>query len=166
MKQAKMMTWEIPENEQLLAAVGTIALRHSQLDYVLRLTIKTVANLELEEALAATEFEGSAALRRQISKLAKRKLGEGETLLRLQAILEWCRQATDKRNRLVHEVWGKELDGGHGVRNSDHSWDAVPSLEELYVLAEKLVWLRDTLNTARLEGFLREALEDRAKQSL
>jgi hypothetical protein len=46
-----MVTLEIPDDLEIQAAVGRIAMHHSQLLYVARLTIKTI-NLELHnEAL-------------------------------------------------------------------------------------------------------------------
>ena len=72
---------------------------------ILRMTIKTFAGIEVNEALDATAFEGASLLRERVRKLAKQRLGEGQALLKVQAFVERCRRATEKRNEYVHSVW-------------------------------------------------------------
>lgn len=160
---AKMMMFHVPEDKELLAAYGELSLRHEHLTHILRMTIKTLARLEVSEALDATENEGAGLLRDRIKKLARQRLGEGEALLKLQAILERCKRATEKRNDLIHSVWGKELDGESSRRGKDHSWLSIPTGEELKALGDEIRVLTVSLNDARLTGFLAEAL---AKRSL
>ena len=158
-----MMLFYVPEDSALLAAYGELSLRHEHLTHILRMTIKTLARLEVTEALDATAYDGAAQLRDRIRTLARQRLGEGEALLKLQAILERCKRATEKRNALIHSVWGKELDGEPFRRANDHSWQPLPTVEELKVLGEELRALTVALNDARLQGFLAEAI---AKRSL
>jgi len=95
------MAWLIymlmPEDPAVLAAVGKIALRHGQLDHVLRMTIKSLTGVSMNEALDAPARQGSRELRERIRKLARRRLGEGVAIAQLEAILERCRRATEKR---------------------------------------------------------------------
>lgn len=74
---AAMMIFHIPEDKELVAAYGELSLLHEHLDHVLRMTIKTLARLEVNEALDATVHDGSWRLRECIGKLAKQRLGEG-----------------------------------------------------------------------------------------
>ena len=106
-----MITFHVPEDKALLAAFGEVALRHEHLNHILRMTIKTLAKLRPQEALDATAYDGSRQLRERIRKLARPRLGEGEALLKLEAILERCRRVTERRNELTHGIWAKELDG-------------------------------------------------------
>ena len=156
-----MIYFDIPADTELLAAFGEVTLRHEHLNHVLRMTIKTLSRLSVNEALDATERDGSAQLRERIRKLARQRLGEGEPLLRLQAVIERCGRATDRRNDLVHSVWAKELDGESVRRNSAHGWQAIPTVDELSTLAGEIGSLTAELNRARLEGFLHEALSAR-----
>jgi hypothetical protein len=156
-----MMMFHIPEEQDLLAAYGELSLRHEHLTHILRMTIKTLARLEVAEALDATAYDGAARLRERIRTLARQKLGEGEALLKLQAILERCKRATEKRNDLVHSVWGKELDGAPFRRGNDHTWLPLPTVEELKAVGDEIRLLTETLNDARLFGFLAEALAKR-----
>lgn len=157
------MMFHVPEDPNLLAAYGELSLRHEHLTHILRMTIKTLARLEVFEALDATAYDGAARLRDRIKTLARQRLGEGEALLKLQAILERCKRATEKRNDLIHSVWGKERDGETYRRGNDHSWQPLPTIEELKTVGEEIRVLTETLNDARLTGFLAEAL---AKRSL
>ncbi len=58
-----MITLDIPTDPALLAAVGKVALRHGQLDYVLRMTVKSILKLSIRDALDATDRQGSRELR-------------------------------------------------------------------------------------------------------
>lgn len=156
-----MITFDVPSDKDLLAAYGEVAIRHEHLTYILRMTIKTLANLQLDEALDATTYDGSRQLRERIRKLARQRLGEGEPLLKMQALLERCRRATDRRNELIHSIWAKELDGEPIRRSTDHTWHPLPTVEDLKSLADELQHLTDTLNDARFGGFLSEALNKR-----
>ncbi len=55
-KEAKesMITLKIPGDRKLLAAVGKVALRSSLLDLVMRMTIKVITGVSVEDALRAT----------------------------------------------------------------------------------------------------------------
>ena len=156
-----MMTFHVPTDKALLAAFGEVALRHEHLSHVLRMTIKTLANLRPDEAVDATAYDGARQLRARIRKLARQRLGEGEPLLKLQALLERCRRTTDWRNELMHGIWAKELDGEPLRRGSDSNWHPLPSAQDLSDLASEIESLTQAINVARLEGFLSEALLQR-----
>ncbi len=156
-----MITFHVPEDKELLAAFGEVALVHEHLNYILRMTIKTLAGLPPQEALDATVADGSRQLRKRINKLARQRLGEGEPLLKLQALLARCERATEKRNEFVHSVWAKELDGEPQRRGSNQQWQPLPTKKELLALAKEIQELTMMLNTARLDGFLSEALKKR-----
>jgi hypothetical protein len=160
-----MITVDIPGDAEFLAAFGEVALRHAHLDHILRMTIKTLAALRPNEALDATAYDGSRQLRERIRKLAHQRLGEGQPLLKLQAILERCRRATDRRNDLMHGIWAQEVDGQPMRRGSDNSWYPLPTVTDLKALAYEIQTLTDQLNKARLDGFLSEAIASRPPAS-
>jgi hypothetical protein len=157
-----VMMFHVADDKDLLAAYGELSLRHEHLNYILRMTIKTLARLEVSEALDATAFDNSTRLRECIRRLARQRLGEGENPLKLQAILEQCKRATDRRNDLIHSVWGKELDGEPLRRGSDHAWRPLPTAAEPKTLGDELRTLSARLDDARLEGFLAQALAKHA----
>lgn len=149
--------FHVPDNPCLLAAFGEVALRHEHLSHILRMTIKTFAGVEVNEALDATAFDGASTLRERVRKLAKQRLGEGQALVKVQALVERCRRATEKRNEYVHSVWAQELDGESMRRDGSHQWLPIPTVEELQALSRELLALTQELNHARLEGFIFDA---------
>lgn len=158
---ATMMMFHIPEDTALLAAFGEVTLRHEHLVHILRMMVKTLAGLDVNVALDATAFDGASVLRDRVRKLAKQRLGEGEALLKVQALVERCRRATDKRNEYVHSVWAQELDGEAMRRDANHQWRPIPAVEELQALSQELLALTQELNHDRLEGFIFETLAKR-----
>jgi hypothetical protein len=50
------MLFHITDDQALLAAIGAVTLRHSQLDYALRMPIKTLVEVGIGEAMDATAF--------------------------------------------------------------------------------------------------------------
>ena len=158
-----MMGFHVPEDPEILKILGEITLRHSHLEYILRMTVKTLSGVSVQQALDATAFESSTALRKRIYKLAKQKLSEGSALIQLQALLERCRRATEQRNDFVHSIWACELDGDPKMRTRDHKWKPIPNIDELTVLTAELLSLVKELNDARFDGFLSEAIALRNK---
>jgi hypothetical protein len=156
----------LPTDEKLLAIIGTIALRHGQLDNALRMTIKDLTGVDQTEALDATARVGSRELRDRVRKLARQRLGEGPALLRLQALLTRAERATDKRNELMHAVWGTELDGGPVMRGDDHEFQPVPTVADLQALDYEIIRVLEDFIRARHDGFLLEALKKPSSKPL
>ena len=149
----------LPKDEATLAAIGKIALRHGQLDYAFKMTVRTLAGVSHDEAVAATAMQGSRELRRRVRNLARKRFGDADVLVRLDALLERARRATDRRNALLHGLWAKEMDGGPVFREHDKDdFGPVPSVTELEALADDLNRIAYDLHTARLEGFIHEAM--------
>jgi hypothetical protein len=156
-----MIYFDIPQDKDLLAAFGEVALRHEHMNHILKMTIKSLADITMEEALAATKYESSRQLRQRIKKLAKQKLGEGSPLLKIQAIINNCEQLTNKRNEFVHGLWVRELDGEAYVRDAFGENRLLPTVQELTELAKEIEELTKKLISAKSEGFLHQALSER-----
>jgi hypothetical protein len=152
------MIFHIPEGPEILRAFGTMSLRHTNLDHILKMTIKTLAGIEMVEALDATAFESSTSLRERIKKIARQRLGEGPALLRVQALMERCRRATELRNRYMHSVWAEDWLGEAQMRRENHEWGPIPTVAELDAVSTELVRLVQEINEARLRGIVAEAL--------
>lgn len=161
---SNFITFHIPEDKELLAALGEVALRHEHLNRILIMTIKSIAGITTAEAIDATQYQSSRMLRDRIRKLAKQKLGEGEPLLKLQALITRAGRLTKKRNDLVHTIWAEELDGEPGLLGETGELHPLPSVDELYDLAEEMASLTSELNEARLSGFLMAALIEKEKK--
>ncbi|HWI37169.1 MAG TPA: hypothetical protein VNU64_12015 [Burkholderiales bacterium] len=162
----KMVAHHVPTDPALLAAVGEVAIRHEHLNHILRMTIKSLANVPVEVAQAATKYDGSRQLRDRARKLARKMLVEGPPLMQLQAILAHCERLSELRNELVHGLWAEDHPNAEGtahVRNAFGQSRPIPTLEELNSLARQLEALSSSLNHARLYGWLKDAIEDRAR---
>jgi len=153
---------DIPEDKNVLAALGRIAVRHGQLDHLFRLTVKTILNISITEALDATDGFSSRDLRKRVRQLAKQKLGEGDALVRLDALLSRASRATGKRNDILHSVVAYDEHGNPYVKDDDHQWKPHPNATELQAVADELAAVASDLNKARfLDGFLATALQAR-----
>jgi hypothetical protein len=164
-EKAKVVRHALPTNINIIAAVGKIALHHGQLDNALRMIIKDLTGVNQTEALDATARDGSRELRERIRRLARQRLGEGAALVRLQALLERAGRITQKRNELLHAVWGTELDGGPMMRGDDHEFRPIPTVGQLKGFDNKIMEITNDLINARLDGFLLEALKKPAHNS-
>lgn len=160
---SRLVTFHVPENKEILAALGVVTLRHEHLNHILKMTIKSIAGITPEEASYALKYEGSRSLRDRIKRLARKELGEGKALLKLQAILGRAEKATENRNRFIHGLWAKELDGDPGLLGDVGELNPLPTVEELENLAVEIAAITQELNDARLLGFLREAIDGRSK---
>lgn len=157
-----MMIFHVPEDESYNAAYGIVMMRHSQLDYIMRMAIRTFADLSIEEALDATVRDGSSSLRETVLKVARKRIGEGTPLLKLRAFLERAKRATEKRNSLAHALVVKMRDDDTGepkVKTQFHQFESMQPLSILEALSDELVELTNELNVARLRGFIWEAIQ-------
>jgi hypothetical protein len=122
------------------------------------MAVKTLTNTTIPEAIDATERQSSRDLRERARRLARKRIGEGDALVRLDALLERARRATDRRNELLHGLWAQELDGGSVMRGRGLEFEPIPTVQNLEVVADALAQIAKDLNFARLDGFLRDAL--------
>ncbi len=159
-----MIMFGLPEDQAVLASIGKVAIRHGQLDYVLRMTVKSIAGVTIAEALDATGGMTSGRLREQVLALARRRLRESPALLQLRALLTRSKRATARRNALLHGLWARELEGNDVYRSDGQSFGPIPPVSELDALADELYAVTVALNSARLDGFLRLALEETGRR--
>src|SRR6185437_5680116 len=108
----RMLTFHIPEDQpEFLKAAARVSLSHGHLDYSLRMCIKTFAEVEIGVALRATQYTGARQLRARVRKFAKKRLGDGPIFVRFQDLLARCGEATEQRNRLIHEICALDENG-------------------------------------------------------
>lgn len=158
-----MISFHVPKDKDLLSVLGVLTLRHEHMNHILKMTIKSLAGLTPEEAANALRFEGARSLRQRISKLAKRELGEGKPLLKLQSLLGRAGNLTDKRNNYVHGIWAKELDGDAGILDVPGEMAPLPTVSDLEKLGDDIEELTIELNQARLDGWLKDAINSKGQ---
>lgn len=157
------ITFHIPEDKNVLAALGELALCHEHLNYILRLTIKTLEEVSLNVSLDATKRVSSSKLREKILKVAKQRLGEGAALLELRNIVKDCKRVTNERNELIHSVWANESDGKANLRTGTTKSRPLPTKEAVSKLSSEIIGLYKKLNKSRKTGFLYEAFIEKKK---
>jgi hypothetical protein len=91
-------------NSGILGEIGAIPLLHTQLDNQLRMLVMDLAKVTKDEALDATERQGSEELRQLVNKLGKRQLGECGARVKLSALVNRCGHAADKKSEWMHAV--------------------------------------------------------------
>jgi hypothetical protein len=158
-----MIGYYVPDDEPLLAAVGRVSICHGHLDHSLKMMIKTLADVSISETMDALAFESSSTLRGRIKKLARQRLDEGQALIKVQALMGNCKRLTDQRNELIHSLYAHELDAGPLVGAHDGTWGELPKVADVDLLALQITSLARHLNSARLNGFIDEALSKARK---
>ncbi len=157
----KFVRFHVPKDQALLAAFGEMSLRHEHMNYILKMTIKTLAGITLDQALAETKYKGSRQLRNRIKTLARKALGNSAALLKLQALLRTSEALTEKRNNLVHGFCAKELDGDARISDAHGNERPLPTVGDLHALAKEIESHTKRLNLERRQGFLAKALQKR-----
>lgn len=160
-RNVSMISLELPEDPKLLQAIGRVAVAHGQLEHILRMTIKVLSGLSVQEALDATSTMRVYDLRKKIKKLFEQKSHDEVAKTKLDALLNKAEQLSKKRNRLIHRPWAKDAHGKWVVKEEDHDWGPPPSAEELNQLAEGIWKNMIELNTARRKGFIKEVLSQK-----
>ena len=136
-----------------------MAIRHGQLDYVLRQTVKIIAGVKPRQGLDATDRMLSHELRKTVREYARKKIGNDVTALTLlDALLSRARRATEKRNETLHRIYAYNRHGDPVVKDDEHNWIAPPTTADLDAIAEELAQITADLNEARMNGFLWKAL--------
>ena len=162
-KKKLTVGYHVPEDRELLAALGEISIRHGHLDHILKMMIRTFTELTPQEVMDATAKETSWYLRDCVKRLARSKLGTGAALVKLQALLERCRRITERRNALIHVLCGVDEDGNPVAATEDlDTWEPFPPVPDLNALSIDIQKLVDDLRKARSKsGFISLALLDR-----
>jgi len=157
-KYMRKVILQIPDDPRLLVAVAHVALRHSQLLYVLRLAMKLIDHIDHDQALNATRKMGAAPLFKHVRQRAYLRFGPGAAFEGLRDLLDRAETITGQRNRLIHDVWATTKDGTPVIRDDVTSnLKQLPTPSELEALADDIARLTSEINGARLKGFLHKA---------
>jgi hypothetical protein len=173
---ARFMTFYVPEDRpEFLAAFGTVAITHGHLDHQLRLLIKTLARVSVDEAVRATARDASSELRRIARKLSRTAFGECAVHLRVCALLKRAEETTEKRNDLLHAICAQEqnmealardeaVPGEPYLLNDSLERRPLPEPAELLAIASSITALVNEVNHERLHGFIAEAIAIKGRE--
>ena len=155
----KMIFFSLPQDKNVQAALGALIIRHGHLEYTLRMTIKSLCNLSIQDALTNTNKQTAGRLRQRIKKEAKKRLGQCTALEKLLKWLDHAWKLSDERNLYVHSVWAHELDGSPQIQSEDLIWRPLPTVPELEKLSNEIESITEEINEDRLNGYLSEAIQ-------
>ena len=151
-------TLEIPDDKEILAAVGRIALRQGQLDHLLRLTMRDASELGFVDAMRDAERHGIPELRRRIRRIVKQRAADKQLFAEFEALLRRARMASHNHHALFHGLWARNK-LGEIVMQGDESIEGRPTIEQLNSFAQALAILVSEFNELRLRGFSAKAAE-------
>jgi hypothetical protein len=151
------VTFGFPDTE-VMAELGRLVIMQGHLEYVLKMTFKSLQDISIVEALQRTNKATGKALREKVEKLAREKLIEGEALEQLLNLIERAWKAAEIRNQFVHNVWARvNFDQLH-LQNNNHSWRKAPTKNEIENLTTEISNIVCVLNESRLSGIIAEKL--------
>lgn len=149
----------LSEDPDLLEAAGSLALAHGQLELMLRMTIRTLAEITVDEALSATQKSKNWELRKCVHSIFNKKTKDMQLRLKLKSIIGTCERLSEERNRLLHNTWAIAPDGSVVTKGPDHAWGPASKPNDLRKLASEISDVVATLNHARLQGFIRQVCD-------
>ena len=153
-----MNSLSLPHDPAEVVAIGKVAIRHGQLDHGLKLTIKIIRKISVEQALAETKRKSPHQLRALVEQHARDRFGEAPSLVRIRELLHLSRQAMDHRNSVLNELWATES-AGAPIHAPEGYPMALPRVAELEAVADNLFSVVKELDHERHRGCLSESTE-------
>ena len=150
----------VPADIKLLRALGRVNAAHANLELVLKMCVKTLARLSVEEAMLAYGRANTSEVRDCIRRLFRQVCKDEQLRCKLLAMLGEAKQIAEDRNRLVHRPWGTSKKGD--LLTPDERWvwgKNIPTPDELNRLADRVSDLANRLNRERRKGFIRDAVK-------
>jgi hypothetical protein len=134
--------------------VGSIVIKHSQLDHVYRLAIKRMLDISIDHPLyvVLTKRKMTKDLRRLAETLIKANTNERLTNGERVEVLQLLKDAvahTELRNNLVHCTWGRKEGPGEPTELVDDGKKKsmpIPPLADLKKAATEIDRIRSRLN--------------------
>ncbi len=157
-KRKTKIDLQVPSDIKLLRAMGRVTAAHANLELVLKMCVKTLARLTVEEAMLAFDRTNTSEVRGWIRRLFRQACKDEQLRCTLQAMLGEAKQIAEDRNRLIHRPWGGSGKGDLLTPNERWVWGKVPTPDELNQLAERINDLANRLNHERLRGFISDVV--------
>lgn len=141
-------------NDDILCELGRMQVLHSQLDHTLRLAIKRMLGISIDDPGYWNETRGMAkALRDKARKLIDENYSADDDMAgTLNMVLDDAEDATILRNRTLHSVWmkmrGTEEPVLHDRDNAlkQHREFKLPTVEELRSVSQRIERIQRVLN--------------------
>jgi hypothetical protein len=142
----------VPDDD-ILCALGRLQVLHSHLDHTLRLAIKRMLGISIDDPGYWNETRGMAAALRERAReiIAERYSEDDNTADILNKVLDDAEAATILRNRALHSVWMKAPGQEPVLHDRDntlkmHVAFQVPTGEDLTSVSERIKRIQTVLN--------------------
>ena len=146
-------------DDAILCELGRLQIRHSHLDHTLRLAIKRMLDISIDDPGYWNETRGMAAgLRARARQLIAERYGDDDdTAGVLNKVLDDAETATTLRNRLLHSVWMKAPGAEPVLHDRDntlkmHVGFQLPTVEEVASVSERVERIQRVLNHLTRKG--------------
>ena len=153
----------MPSDPAIIQALGALVIAHTQLELVMRYTIKTLSREpNVDVALNQTKGFRMNELRQRIRQLFTSMQPTDRELHELNTLLEQARRLSKKRNDYAHSTWSATEAGESLMHDVRHRWGPAPTVEEMRQVTLFLVICSNALNYNRLHGFIAAVVKRRA----
>lgn len=142
----------LPKDAELLASVGRLVIANEMLNYVLRLTIKTLRDEKLTASRDATKKKTAKWLRKRVAESAVDRGMDAAVLRKLDQLLLQAENAADKRNRIVHDITYHTKSGELVLQEDNDPPRRYPSPADIDLITSELQSVAAELNVARKDG--------------
>ena len=144
----------MPDDPLILIAVGKVTIRHGQLELVLRLARRSFTKESVACAKKLTKYWSLRRVRDELLALAAKAEDSRKPSARFVELVIATVAASDRRNQLMHGLWGEELDGDTVFSTRDRPFEAPPTVAAIEQLASELEQLaRDITFDRFANGF-------------
>lgn len=140
-----------PDN--ILRELGRIQVLHSHLDHTLRLAIKRIRGIAIDdlEYWAATDYMSAGLRNRVLELVSETYKDDAETANTVRAILARHEEVTLFRNKVLHSVWmtwpgGQEVLHDRDKQLEQHVNYLPPTLNDLVSLGDQIKQVQATLD--------------------
>ena len=144
--------WAFPHQPSLQAALGRLAIAHTQLELILRYCVKVLAELDIHAALDATDGERISDLRERVRRLFKERRPTEVEKNNLDALLGRTKRFSEQRNTYLHSVFSATPEGEAIMKGADHRWGPAASESAIDEVTIEILRLAKEINDARLDG--------------
>ena len=145
--------------DDILRELGRLQVLHSHLDHTLRLAIKRMLGISIDDPGYWNETRGMAAALRECARklIAERYSDNDDTADILNKVLDDAEEATMLRNRALHSVWMKTPGEGPVLHDRNntlkmHVAFQLPTSEELATISKRMERIQRVLNHLTRNG--------------
>ena len=142
----------VPDDD-ILCELGRLQIRHSHLDHTLRLAIKRMLGISIDDPGYWNETRGmTAGLRARAREIiTERYSNDDDTAGTLNKVLDDAEAATNLRNRLLHSVWIKASGEEPILQDRDntlkiHVGFKLPTVAEVEGVSKRIERIQRVLN--------------------